>query len=52
MNIVIYPAPCLFHPHQLQGRLASLLVLYAYVIYVSEYECMYIYTAVYTIRIV
>ena len=29
---VIYPAPCLVYPHRLQGRLAALLVLYAYVI--------------------
>ena len=29
---VVYPAPCLVYPHQLQGRFAALLVLYDYVI--------------------
>ena len=46
------------YPNQLQGRLAALLVLCICLCnYVTEYKCMYMYTAVllpqvYTIRIV
>ena len=33
-----YSAPCLFHPNRLQGRIAALLVLDAYVNICWEYE--------------
>ena len=48
MQNVIYPAPCLDYPHRLQGRLAALLVLYAYVIICRITNVhMYMYMAVY-----
>ena len=49
-STVINSAPCLVYPHRLQGRLAALLVLYAYVI-ICRSTNVYVHGGVVTVSV-